>query len=112
MKIVKGSDCKFHGIAYMDDAKTILANLVAAQVKLFVKAREKDTDAQALFTVAGIVTSTSESTFEATMPASITNSINYSKVVAEIVIKLADGSFIRSGVQELTLDQNVGKTLF
>jgi hypothetical protein len=111
-RLVKGSSAKFVGTVYLDNAKTILASLIGATVKLYVKARATDTDANALFTVNGSVTSTQLATYEAAITAANTNSLQYNKIFGEVVIKLNDGTFIRTGVVEIALDENVMKTLF
>jgi hypothetical protein len=110
--LVKGSSAKFVSTVYLDDNGT-LANVAGATIKLQIKKRDTDTDAQALLLKTGSITSAALSTMEVPITAAESLALgSYNEVVYEIIVKLADGSFIRSGVKKLQLLPQVLKTLF
>jgi hypothetical protein len=112
MELIKGNSAKIIGTVYLDSDMLSLAPLIGASVKVYVKRRATDLDADALINKAGAVTSTTLSTYEAVITAAETNALMYNKVFAEVVIKLNSGDYIRTGIIELVLAENVGKTLF
>jgi hypothetical protein len=112
MALTKGNSLKFVCTVYTDADNKVLADLTGALVKLIVKRRDTDLDSAALVNKAGAVTSIQNGTCEALLLASESNSLFYNRVVWEIVVKLLDGTFIRTGAQPLDLETNVLKALF
>lgn len=116
MDVIKGSTFKISGIAYAywtgEVATSVKANLAGATIKEYVKKRDTDSDAAALLTINGTVIDAPNGLYEIPFAAVDTNTLPYSKLFRETVVKLADGTYIRNGVQPLNLKPNVGKTLF
>lgn len=112
MDIVKGSSVKFSLTVYIDDAATTLANLTGATIKLMVKNRITDPDASALVDRTGVVTDAVNGLAEVVMLAADSMALNYFSLKMEIVVKLSDGSYIRTGPIDLHLIEAVKKTLF
>ena len=119
MDVIKGSSVAVGGVVYTnwtgDSSSSTLATpgqMTAATINLYVKQRETDSDANAVFTKSGTVLDINAATVQASVLASDTNILSYQNLVFELVVKLSDGTYHRSGVQPLNLKPNVGKTLF
>jgi hypothetical protein len=119
MDVIKGSSFAIGGTVYTvwtGDASTSTiatpVQMTGATVKLFVKQRETDSDANAILNISGTVVSTSLATVQASVTAAQTNDLSYQNLVFELVTKLSDGTFHRSGVDAFNLKPNVCKTLF
>lgn len=116
MELVKGSSVKIVNTVYSNwtgDATTsLIANLTGATINMYVKKRDGDSDANALLTKSGNVTDAVNGVCEVVVAAGDTNNLSYMNLVYEIVVKLSDGTYVRSGVNLFTLLPNVGKTLF
>lgn len=119
MDVIKGSSCVIGGVVYTnwtgDSSTSTLATpaqMTGATVNLYVKQRETDSDANAVLTISGTVLDINAATIQAVITATQTNTLSYQNMVYEIVVKLSDGTYHRSGVQPFILKPNVGKTLF
>lgn len=116
MDIVKGASVKLTSTVYSywsgNSATSILANLTGGTVKLYVKKRDGDSDADAILTKTGTITDAVNGVVDTLIAASDTNTLSFQNMVCEIVAKDNLGSYIRSGVLPFTLLPNVGKTLF
>ena len=117
MKAVRGSTIKIKSTVYLDKDALTLANLTGSTIKTLLKADANDTDALALLTKttgAGIVVvgDPALGICETTITAAESNIITRATVFVEVIAKLSDGSFIRSGIDRLELSGNVVKTLF
>jgi hypothetical protein len=113
MDLIRGESCKFFVTVYADASRKILANISGATIKLIIKKRDTDTDANALINKNGTILSSTDATAEVLLLASESNAFAaYNELVFEIIVKLADGSFIRSGTEKLNLKPSVLKTLF
>ena len=116
MEVIKGNTAKITSTFYLDDAKTQVANLTGATVRCMIKRHVNDPDSAAIVTknVGSGVTLTLPALgiCETLLSAGDTNGLSDSKVYLEIVAKLSDGiTYIRSGVEELVLRQNIAKVL-
>lgn len=122
MEIVKGETAIFSGVAYSYwsgvASTSTLADITGSTIKTYIKKNVNDADGAAVATLTGTVTSGPAGTFTSTLPASTSNAwteITDKSVdwFLEHVVKLADGTtYIRSGVQFLSILPNLGKTLF
>jgi hypothetical protein len=116
MEMVKGASVKFSAVFYSvwtgDTATSILANLTGGSGKLYVKNRDGDSDANALFVKNGTITDAVNGAMDFLVAAADTNLLSYQNLVCEFVAKDNTGAYIRSGVLPFTLVANVGKTLF
>ena len=119
MDVIKGSSIAVGGTVYTywtgDASTSVLATSVqmtGATVNLYVKQRETDSDANAILTKSGSVLDLNAATVQASVLASDTNILSYQNMVCELVVKLSDGTYHRSGVVPFVLKPNVGKTLF
>jgi hypothetical protein len=114
--IVKGSSFDILATVYSnwtgDTATSTLANLTGATIQAYFKNRQGDLDSAAVFNKVGSIVSAVDGTLKVTVAASDTNGLSQQKLYYEVVVKMADGTFIRTGVVELFLDGNVLKTLF
>lgn len=116
MEVIKGSTFKIIQVVYsywsgQADTST-LANITGSTIKLFLKQRDSDPDSAALLTLNGTVTDGPNGECEVAFTAANTNDLSYSSLVYEVVVKLADSSYLRSGVLPFILKPNVGKVLF
>lgn len=116
MEMIKGETKLIRGTVYSDWTGLVttstLANLTGATTKGYLKNRDTDSDAVAVATINGVNIDAVNGEVGVTIPAATTNALSQQKLWFEMVTKLADGSYIRSGAQELVLKPNVGKTLF
>jgi hypothetical protein len=119
MELVKGSDATVGGTVYIlwtgvASSSTIATptQMTGATVKFYVKRSNNDLDAAAILTINGTVVSTTLATVQAVITAAQTNALTYQGLVCEMVTKLSDGTFQRSGSEPFNLLPNVGKTLF
>lgn len=116
MDIIKGSSVTdlFTVYSYWTGtaSTSTIADITGATIKLYVKLRAEDADVDALLTLNGAVTDGINGIGNVPFAAADTNTIPFSNVFYEIVVKLTSGSFIRSGVQPFNIKPNVMKTLF
>lgn len=113
MEVIKGETLNIKSKVYLDVDQRLLANCTGSTSTMMVKAREGDSDASAIITKAGSISDGPNGEISFSFSAAETLALpSYHKVVFEIVVKLADGTFIRTGVDDLYLLSNVLKTLF
>ena len=108
--MIKGSSFKVIANVYLDRSRS-LANVAGSTVQLIVKKSFNDSDALALFSVNGVVSDASTGEVQAGLTATQTNTIKYPMIYWEIVVKLLDGSVIRSGVSKEPVESNVLKAI-
>lgn len=113
--IIKGSSITIFSIIYLDQAKTLIANLTGATITNIVKRRADDLDANAIFTKSvgsGItITDAVNGKCSIVWSAANTNSLIEKKIYYETIVKLSDGTIIRNGVNEIAVSGNVLKIL-
>jgi hypothetical protein len=122
MEIVKGETATFEGTAYSYwtgvASTSTVADITGATIKTYIKRNINDADNAAVITITGTIVTPAAGLFRSTLLASDTNGLTEitDKPVDwyfEHVVKLSDlTTYIRSGVQFLTILPNVGKTLF
>lgn len=108
--IVKGATIKIQATVYEDDLITP-ANLTGADIQIMFKKNARDLDANALFSVTPSILSAGNGTIEGVVAASQTNDLSFKIIYFEIVAKIGT-VFIRSGIEELELEEHVLKTLY
>ena len=108
--MIKGSTLKIQATIYEDDEITP-ANLTGANITIMFKKNARDLDANALFSVTPSIISAGDGTIEGIVAASQTNDLSFKVLYFEIVAKIGT-TFIRSGIQELELEEHVLKTLY
>lgn len=113
--VIKGQTVKINSTVYTDQDKNLRANITGATVSVMLKKSYSDSDSAKLLektTIAGVViTSGSDGTLQTVISAADLIAISYNKVYFEILVKMIDGSYIRSGVEEMEIRANVIKTL-
>lgn len=113
--MIKGITVTITNTFYRDIDKTVIADLTGAVVYFIVKNRPDDLDAAAIFSKSigiGITVPTpSNGKALVVIAASDTNSLTQKKVYYETFAKLADGTIIRNGINELALLGNVRRSL-
>lgn len=116
MEIVKGQTFEISLTVYSvwtgDLSTSTVTNLTAATIKCYVKKRDGDPDSAAILTINGALVDAINGLAKINFTAADTNSLSYANLVMEVVTKLADGTFIRTGVEPFDIKPNVGKTLF
>ena len=112
MDLIKGNSLTIDCVVYTDQDLLLIANLTGATIKLYVKKKDNDLDINAILNKTGTVTGATTGQCQVTITAAESNALTYQKLALEIVAKLADGTYIRTGVVDLNLFPNVGKTLF
>ncbi|HQQ81947.1 MAG TPA: hypothetical protein PK059_02100 [Cyclobacteriaceae bacterium] len=116
IEIVKGSTVVISSTVYStwtgQASTSTVADITGATINAYFKNSEFDADGSAVFTKTGSVVSGPAGTLTVTIAATDTNTLTQKYLVYEIVVKTSGGSYIRSGVDELTMLSNVGKTLF
>lgn len=114
-EVVKGSTVAIQSTVYADIDNTIPADITGADITVLVKKLASDPDSATLITkvVGGGVTITSgpEGLCETILSALDMNNLSYNSVFYEILVNLATGVYIRSGVEEIVLKPNLIKTL-
>lgn len=116
MDIIKGQSVSIISTVYSNwtgnPATSTIADITGSTIKMYVKVRETDLDAAAVLTLNGAVTDGPNGICTVPIAASDTNALSYTDIFYEIVVKLADGTYQRNGVQLFNLKPNLGKTLF
>lgn len=110
VEIVKGNSVKFSCV--VKDNNGVVIDLTSATLKLVVKKNDSDLDSAALVNKNGSIITANAGTCEVVLTAAESNALPYDNVVYELIVKLADGSYIRTGSDRITLRANVLKTLF
>jgi len=114
--IVKGASVTIQATVYLDQAKTIIANITGATIIFIAKRRADDLDTAVLFSKSvgsGItIILAAAGRCDVVLLASDTNALVQKQMYYEVVVRLADGvTFIRNGVKEIQLLGNVIKVL-
>ena len=114
--IVKGASVTIQTTVYLDQARTLIANITGATIIFVAKRRADDLDSALVFTKSvgsGItITAPLSGRCDIILDASDTNALTQKSLFYEIVVRLADGvTFIRNGVNEVQLLGNVRKVL-
>lgn len=116
MDIVKGTTGRINFTAYSywsgNPATSTPANLTGSTTNAYFKNRDGDADAAAVLTKTGAISDAINGKGYIALTAAETVALSQSRLVYEIVTKLSDGSYTRTGVLVLNLLPNVGKTLF
>lgn len=114
-KIIKGSTVVIQSNVYLDQNELYAANLTGATVTVLFKKNPRDTDAQALLTKSvgsGVsLTLPLEGILKTLLLASDTNTLSFTVLYYEVLVKLVGDVYIRSGVQEIQLLPNNIKIL-
>jgi hypothetical protein len=112
--ITKGQTTILESVVYTNNGLAT-ANLTSASVSFMVKKNVADLDAEALITKSvgsGIViTDAVNGVLQITLNASDTNDLSYQSLFFEILVKLSNGTYIRTGMEELIINRNLIKTL-
>jgi hypothetical protein len=111
-EVKKGKSFRIVSTIYTDDG-IVLADLDGCDAKALLKKDETDRDSQAVatFTLVSGMTVMPESKIETVVPASVTNDLSYPVLYFEILVKLADGNYIRSDTDEIQIKRNIINTL-
>ena len=115
-KIKAGTSFRIASTIYLDD-KITPANLTGALITTFLKKTLQDTDASALIkkdnaALTGVtVISAAGGTCETLIAAAETNKFRHDKVFVEVLVKMADGNYIRSETDEIEFERNLINSL-
>ena len=111
---IRGSSITIQATVYTDQTKTVAADITSATIFCIVKKRPEDLDTEAIFNKSvgsGITIVTPlAGRCDISFSASDTNLI-FKQVYYEIVVKLASGTVIRNGINEIKVYGNVRKVL-
>ena len=111
---IRGSSITIQATVYTDQTKTVAADITSATIFCIVKKRPEDLDSEAIFSKSvgsGITIVTPlAGRCDISFSASDTNLI-FKQVYYEIVVKLASGTVIRNGINEIKVYGNVRKVL-
>lgn len=115
--IVRGATVTINATVWLDKKNKIPMPLAGnGGIKTIVKKNPRDVDADALFVKslgAGIaILDAPNGQIQIVFTAADTNVIAQNRIYYETIAKLADGSFNRSGIDELEVEGNALKTLF
>jgi hypothetical protein len=111
-EVKKGKSFRIVSTIYTDDG-VVLADLVGCDARAMLKKDNTDRDSQALATYSLVsgMTVMPESKIETVIPASVTNNLSFPILYFEILVKLADGNYIRSDTDEIHIKRNIINTL-
>lgn len=111
---IRGSSLTIQATVYTDQTKTVAADITSATIFCIVKKRPEDLDSEAIFSKSvgsGITIVTPlAGRCDISFSASDTNLI-FKQVFYEIVVKLAGGTVIRNGINEIKVYGNIRKVL-
>lgn len=106
----KGQTAKIESVVFTDDGLTT-ANLTSASIQFMVKKNPADPDSQAVLTKSVgsgvVITNPTAGICQTTITASDTNNLSYLSLYFEILVKLSDGTYIRTGMHELVLNKTL-----
>ena len=106
----KGQTAKIESVVFTDDGLTT-ANLNGSSIRFMLKKNPADPDSQALLTKnigSGIdITNATGGICQVTLTAADTNNLSYLSLYFEILVKLADGTYIRTGMHEIVLNKTL-----
>lgn len=114
---IRGNTLQIRSKCWLDKDSSIIADLAGATFTSILKRNPRDKDSDAILTKtlgAGVtvVAPASGGIFLTVFTAAETNVLVQNKIYFEGVVKLADGSFLRTGIQEINIEGNVLSTLF
>lgn len=108
--VTKGQTAKIESTVFTDDGLTA-ANLTGASIQFMLKKNPADPDSQALLTKnvgSGItITNATAGICTVTLSAADTNGLSYLSLYFEILVKLTDGTYIRTGMHEIVLNKTL-----
>lgn len=112
---IRGATCTIQATVYIDQTKTVPANIGGATIFCIVKKRPEDLDTEALFSKSVgsgiIIVDALNGRCDINFTATDTN-LNLKQCYYEIVVELADGvTVIRNGINEIKIYGNVRKML-
>lgn len=114
--IIAGRDVIINATVYTDLDNLIAANLTGAAVRVQFKFRPKDRDDKAVLTLnigSGVtVISPTAGTVQIKLSAVQAALFTEPLIYFEVVSKLADSTYISSGVEAIEVKENLIKTLF
>lgn len=112
--VTKGQTAKIESTVFTDDGLT-LANLTNASIQFMLKKNPSDPDSQALLTKnvgSGVtITNPTGGICQVTLTAADTNGLSFMSLYFEILVKLTDGTYIRTGMHEIVLNKTLINTL-
>jgi hypothetical protein len=112
--ITKGQTTILESVVYTNNGLAT-ADLTSSSVSFMVKKNVADLDAEALITKtigSGVtITDAVNGVLQVTLTASDTNDLSYQSLFFEILVKLSNGTYIRTGTEEIVLVRNLIKTL-
>lgn len=114
-RIVKGRHAKIISTFYLDYKSKLTASLTGSTIKAMFKNNPHDADADALLTKligTGITITGTDYICETLLTGAETVLFYNNKIYFEIVAKLAEGTLISEGVEELNVVPNLLKTVF
>lgn len=114
MKLVRGTSAVIQSTVYIDECKTV-ADLTGANIVVMFKKNHNDKDTEALYTktigTGVVVVDAINGRFDTQLLASETNGLSLSYLYFEAQVKLASGQYIRTGVEQIVLVDNLIKQL-
>lgn len=110
MKVVRGRTLIVESTVFID--RPTVADLTGATIKAMFKASQRDADGDAIFVKDATITDAAAGLCRSVLSAAETLTITQNKIYFEVVAKLADGTFISGGIEELEVSGNLLKTLF
>lgn len=116
--IIRGQTEKFQAQFFLDKDNQIPAVITGATIKCILKPEVRSADGATgvvLKQTGGsgiVITDGPNGICEVTIAATDFNTVAYNSLSMECVAKLADGSFIRNGIEEVRIEGNTLKTLF
>lgn len=112
--LLKGQTSKIQSTVYTDNGLSS-ANLTGASIQYMFKKNPSDLDSVALLTKnigSGVtIISASDGTVECLLTAADTNTMSYPSIFFEILVKLSNGNYIRSGIEEIVFTKTLIQTL-
>ena len=118
MKIIRGNTTPLISVCYLDSWGNQIADVTGATIKAVFKKNPKDSGADVIIPTkrvgsgVTIIAPGTNGVVQTLLTATETNAISQNKIFFELVVKLADGTFIRNGIEEIEVTGNVLKTLF
>lgn len=116
-QIIRGESKILSCVAYTDTDNLIPADITGSTIKFMLKATQNDPDSVAVITktsgagITGLIPY-ANGAFEVALTAAELNTLSYNIMFYEIIVKLATGTFIRTGIVPVQILGNVLKTLY
>lgn len=112
--LTKGQTAKIESVVFTDDGLTA-ANLTGSAIRFMMKKNPADPDSAAVLTknigTGVIITNATAGICQVTLTAADTNSLSYLSLYFEILVKLSDGTYIRTGMHEIVFNKTIIQTL-